>query len=161
MFQVQEAGHLKKDCPELKKKTEEATGMFAGMVECWEVDGEEEKENLFGDAVECFAIMFDCSTFLEGTEGQAEFCQGGIGWHWFEPSISEDDDETVAELWGGKEDDSSSEGESILCRCLKGQSGDTSSEGTSKEDDDEEAYTTEEVGQYLSLIHISEPTRPY
>ena len=31
---------------------------------------------------------------------------------------------------------------------LKGKSGDTSSEGTSKEDDDEEAYTTEEVGRY-------------
>ena len=85
----------------------------------------------------------DCSTFLEGTEGQAEFCQGGIGRHWFEPSISEDNDETVPELWDGKEDDSSSEGESTLCRRLKGQRGDTSSE-----DDDEKAYTTEEVGQY-------------
>ena len=31
---------------------------------------------------------------------------------------------------------------------LKGQSGDTSSEGTSSEDDDDEAYTTEEVGRY-------------
>ena len=49
-FKCKKAGHLKKDCPELNKKTEEATGMFAGMVECWEVDGEEEKENLFGDA---------------------------------------------------------------------------------------------------------------
>ena len=39
----------------------------------------------------------------------------------FEPSISEDDDETVPELWDGKEDDSSSEGESILCQRLKGQ----------------------------------------
>ena len=48
---------------------------------------------------------------------------------------------------GWKEDDSSSEGESILCRRLEGQSGDTSAEGTSKEDD-EEAYTTEEVGWY-------------
>ena len=47
-----------KDCPELKKKTEEANGMFAGMVECWEVDGEEENENLLGDADECFASMF-------------------------------------------------------------------------------------------------------
>ena len=57
------------------------------------------------------------------------FCQGGIGWHWFESSISEDDDdETVPELWDGKEDDSSSEGESILCRRLEGQRGDTSSE---------------------------------
>ena len=84
---------------------------------------------------------------LEGTEGQAEFCQGGIGWHWFEPSISEDDDEPVPELWDGKEDDSGSEGES-LCRRLQGHSGDTSSEGTSSEDDDEEAYTTEEVGWY-------------
>ena len=90
----------------------------------------------------------DCSTFLEGTEGQAEFCQGGIRWHWFEPSISEDDDETVPELWDGKEDDSSSEGESILCRRLEGQSVDTSSEGMSKKDDDEEAYTAEEVGWY-------------
>ena len=84
------------------------------------------------------------SMFLEGTEGQAEFCQGGIRWHWFEPSISEDDDEIVPELWDGKEDDSSNAGESILCWRLKGQSGDTSSEGTSSEDD-EEAYTTEEV----------------
>ena len=55
--------------------------MFAGMVECCEVDEEEEEENLFGDADKCFASMFDYSTFLEGTEGQAEFCQGGIGWH--------------------------------------------------------------------------------
>ena len=137
-----------KDCPELKKKTEEATGMCAGMVECWEVDGKEEKKNLFDDADECFASMFDCSTFLEGTEGQAEFCQGGIGWHWFEPSISEDDVETVPELWDGKEDNSGSEGESILCRRPKRQSGDTISEGTSSEDEDEEAYTTEEVGRY-------------
>ena len=40
--------------------------MFAGMVECWEVDGEEEKEILFGDADECFVSMFDLFTILRG-----------------------------------------------------------------------------------------------
>ena len=54
-------------------------------------------------------------------------------------------------LGGRKVDDSGSEGESILCRRLEGQSGDTSSEGTSSEDD-EEAYTTEEVGWYEFAI---------
>ena len=55
----------------------------------------------------------------------------------------------------GKEDDSGSEGESILCRRLKVQSGDTSSEGTSSEDD-EEAYTTEEVEWYeFDLWHVN------
>ena len=51
MFQVQEGRTLEKDCPELKKKTEEATGISEGMVECYEVDEEEEEEeNLFSDA---------------------------------------------------------------------------------------------------------------
>ena len=35
-YKCKKAGHLKKDCPELKKKTEETAGMFAGMVECYE-----------------------------------------------------------------------------------------------------------------------------
>ena len=81
--------------------------------------------------------MFDYSPFLKGTKGQAEFCQGGIGRHRFEPSISEDDDGTVPELWDGKEDDSSgSKGESILCWCLEGQSGDIRSEETISEGDE-------------------------
>ena len=119
------------------------------------MDGKEEEENLFGDTDECFASMFDYSPFLKGTKGQAELRQGGIGQHWFEPSIWEDDDETVSELWDGKEDDSGSDGESILCQRLESQSGDTSSEGTSSEDD-EEAYTTDEVERYdFDLWHVN------